>query len=371
MIKKLFRGIFGIIGILLGYVMAQLLLEIPQLTKLSYFSKTASVVIFIILLCCIFGLIFYFVSPITYKKISDLIDYIEKNMQNMSITEILYGAVGAIIALIITFFIAKPLNNFEIVGPILFTLINLLVAIIGTKIMIKKKDDITSLLMNVKRTTPREKKAKENTKEQISESISGIPKVLDTSVIIDGRIFDICETGFIEGPLIIPNFVLDELRHISDSSDALKRNRGRRGLDILNKIQKELPIEARVVDDDFPKIAEVDSKLLKLAQKMNGKVITNDYNLNKVAEFQGVPVLNINELSNAIKQVVLPGEEMTIDIIKDGKESSQGIAYLDDGTMIVVEGGKKYIGETKVVIVTSVLQTAAGRMIFAKSKDDN
>lgn len=255
----------------------------------------------------------------------------------MSITEIIYGTFGAVIALILMTFIAKPINDINIIGPILLILLNVLAAIIGAEIMIKKKEDITALLVNMKKPVIKEKKVK----EVIKESIKGIPKVLDTSVIIDGRIFDICETGFVEGPLVIPNFVLDELRHISDSSDSLKRNRGRRGLDILNKIQKELAIETQIVEDDFPKIAEVDAKLLKLAQKMEGKVITNDYNLNKVAEFQGVPVLNINELSNAIKPVVLPGEEMTIDIVKDGKESSQGVAYLEDGTMIVVEGGRK------------------------------
>lgn len=212
-------------------------------------------------------------------------------------------------------------------------------------------------------------KKQSSSKEKKGKGNKGDVKVLDTSVIIDGRIFDICQTGFVEGVLIIPNFVLDELRHISDSSDALKRNRGRRGLDILNKIQKELSIEVKIWEGDFPEIAEVDSKLLKLAQTIGGKVVTNDYNLNKVAEFQGVPVLNINELANAIKPVVLPGEEMTIQIIKDGKESNQGIGYLDDGTMIVVEGGRKFIGEIIDVVVTSVLQTAAGRMIFAKQKD--
>ena len=192
---------------------------------------------------------------------------------------------------------------------------------------------------------------------------------MDTSVIIDGRIFDICQTGFVEGPLVIPGFVLNELRHISDSADGLKRNRGRRGLDILNKIQKELSIETQIYEEDFPEIAEVDAKLLKLAQVLNGKVVTNDFNLNKVAEFQGVPVLNIKELANAIKPVLLPGEEMKVVVMKDGKEASQGIAYLDDGTMIVVEGGRKFISEEIMVVVTSVLQTAAGRMIFAKPKE--
>lgn len=201
-----------------------------------------------------------------------------------------------------------------------------------------------------------------------SEVFQSQAKILDTSVIIDGRIFDICKTGFVEGPLIIPGFILEELRHIADSADALKRNRGRRGLDILNQIQKELDIPVRIYEKDFPDIHEVDSKLLKLGQVLAGMVITNDYNLNKVAEFQGVPVLNINELANSVKPVVLPGEEMLVQVIKDGKEMGQGIAYLEDGTMIVVDGGKKHVGERLDVLVTSVLQTAAGRMIFAKPK---
>ncbi|WP_160693348.1 PIN/TRAM domain-containing protein [Clostridium sp. C2-6-12] len=366
MLKKLLRGVFSVIGMIIGYFISEVLITIPQIA--SYLSTTIAMFAFYIIISLIFGLILYIVSPIIYNGISNLIDYIEKSMQKMSITEILYGTVGAVIALILMTFIAKPINDVHrLFGPILLVLLNVLAAVIGAKIMIKKKEDITTLLVNIKKPVIKEKKVKDSVKET---TVVGIPKILDTSVIIDGRIFDICETGFVEGPLVIPNFVLDELRHISDSSDALKRNRGRRGLDILNKIQKELSIETQIVDDDFPKIAEVDAKLLKLAQKMEGKVITNDYNLNKVAEFQGVPVLNINELSNAIKPVVLPGEEMTIDIVKDGKESSQGVAYLEDGTMIVVEGGRKYIGQTTDVIVTSVLQTAAGRMIFAKPKDN-
>ena len=217
-----------------------------------------------------------------------------------------------------------------------------------------------------------EESQKKEKKEKVQKGQKGykeIPKVLDTSVIIDGRIYDICQTGFIEGPLVIPSFVLDELRHISDSSDSLKRVRGRRGLDILNKIQKEVEIETQIWEGDFPKIQEVDAKLLKLAQTLEGKVITNDYNLNKVAEVQGVPVLNINELSNAIKAVVIPGEEMVVEVVKEGKEQTQGVAYLDDGTMIVVEDGRKHMTKTIGVIVTSVLQTAAGRMIFAKPKE--
>ncbi|MBE3553623.1 MAG: TRAM domain-containing protein, partial [Thermicanus sp.] len=173
---------------------------------------------------------------------------------------------------------------------------------------------------------------------------------------------------FLEGTLVIPQFVLEELQHIADSSDVLKRNRGRRGLDILNRIQKEKNIKVIIYEQDFDEIQEVDSKLVKLAKVLSGKVLTNDFNLNKVCELQGIPVLNINDLANAVKPIVLPGEELTVQVIKDGKEHGQGVAYLDDGTMIVVEGGKDFIGEHVDVMVTSVLQTSAGRMVFAKPK---
>lgn len=196
-------------------------------------------------------------------------------------------------------------------------------------------------------------------------------KILDTSVIIDGRIADICDVGFIEGAFIVPQFILEELQHVADSPDSLKRARGRRGLDVLHKIQKMSHIEVRIIDEDFPKIKEVDSKLVALAKVMNAKVITNDFNLNKVAELQGVSVLNINELSNAIKPVVLPGETIRVFIIKEGKEHNQGVAYLDDGTMIVIDNGRRLIGKNADVTVTSVLQTTAGRMIFTKTKEEN
>ena len=196
------------------------------------------------------------------------------------------------------------------------------------------------------------------------------PKILDTSVIIDGRIADIMKTGFIEGTIVIPEFVLVELRHIADSSDSLKRNRGRRGLDVLNKIQNEYGVEIYNTNGEkaLEEIPEVDVKLLKLAQLINGKVVTNDFNLNKVAGIKGVEVLNINELANTLKPVVLPGEDMHLFLVKEGKETNNPEAYLDHGTMIVVEEGRKFIGQTAEVTVTSVLQTSAGRMIFARPK---
>ena len=191
-------------------------------------------------------------------------------------------------------------------------------------------------------------------------------KVLDTSVIIDGRIADICETGFLDGTLVVPQFVLKELQLVADSSDSLKRNRGRRGLDILQKIQKMSGIEVTISDVDFPDVREVDSKLIELARSLHGKIVTNDFNLNKVAQLRGVEVLNINELANSLKPVVLPGEFMKVFILKEGKEYNQGVAYLDDGTMVVVDNARKMIGRNIDVVVTSVLQTTAGKMIFGR-----
>ena len=209
-------------------------------------------------------------------------------------------------------------------------------------------------------------------KREETKSVSGlVPKLLDTSVIIDGRIADICETGFIEGGFIIPQFILQELQHISDSSDGLKRARGRRGLDILNHIQKKVDVDVTIVEEDFPHIKEVDAKLVELGKKLGAKILTNDLNLNKVAELQGVRVLNINDLSNALKPVVLPGETIRVFVLKEGKEAGQGVAYLDDGTMVVVDNAKRCIGKNVDVIVTSVLQTSAGRMIFTRLKEES
>ncbi len=195
-------------------------------------------------------------------------------------------------------------------------------------------------------------------------------KILDTSVIIDGRVADLCETGFLEGPFLVPHFILNELQHIADSSDSLKRARGRRGLDILHKIQKMVDIDVRIMDDDFPHVKDVDSKIVLLAKQTGAKIVTNDLNLNKVAELQGVRVLNINELCNALRPVVLPGEAIRVFVLKEGKEAGQGVAYLDDGTMIVVDNAKRCIGRNVDVIVTSVLQTTAGRMIFTRLKEE-
>jgi uncharacterized protein YacL len=203
----------------------------------------------------------------------------------------------------------------------------------------------------------------------LSSKNSGSQKLLvDTSAIIDGRIADISEAGFVPGTLVLPRFVLDELRHIADSADALRRNRGRRGLDILNRLQKESPVPIEITDVDFEDVQDVDSKLVRLASIYGCPILTNDFNLNRVAELQGIQILNINQLANAVKSVVLPGEEMTTRIIQEGKESGQGVGFLDDGTMVVVEGGRRHLNEEVEIVVTRVLQTVAGRMIFAQPK---
>jgi uncharacterized protein YacL len=195
---------------------------------------------------------------------------------------------------------------------------------------------------------------------------SATPVLLDTSVIIDGRIADICRTGFIQGELIVPLFVLNELQHVADSADTLRRNRGRRGLEILRQLQDDSPVPVRLIDADVPSVREVDDKLIALAKEQDAAILTNDYNLNRVAELQAVQVLNVNELANAVKTVLLPGENFTIHVLQEGKEYNQGVGYLDDGTMVVVEEGMSYIGATIDVTVNKVLQTAAGRMIFAR-----
>ena len=290
-----------------------------------------------------------------------LVVWLEGRLQRMPAMDIVLGASGLIVGLIIANLLSSSLSRVPLLGGIAGTLGGLVLGYLGISIAAKKREEIVGLLGSLPRIGGRDR-------SKPSEARAFSPKILDTSAVIDGRIADVCRSGFIEGPIVIPGFVLEELRHIADSADQLKRNRGRRGLDILNRIQKELAIPVQIYEREVGPNLEVDDRLIRLAKLLGGKIITNDYNLNKVAALQGVPVLNVNELANAIKPVVLPGEEMMVHVIKDGKEAGQGIGYLDDGTMIVVDGGRRHIGDKVAVMVTSVLQTAAGRMIFAKPK---
>ncbi|MEK3838526.1 MULTISPECIES: PIN/TRAM domain-containing protein [unclassified Paenibacillus] len=288
------------------------------------------------------------------SKLREMVAY----CSGIPMNELAAGAAGLTGGLLLSLLLYPAMSWLGKAGELLQVAATLALGYMGLRIGLEKKEELASL-WNTGRWARSAEPEERGTQEH---------KILDTSVIIDGRIADICKTGFIEGTIVIPEFVLEELQHIADSSDLLKRNRGRRGLDILNKIQKELDVKVLIYEGDFEEISEVDSKLVKLAKVLHGKVVTNDFNLNKVCELQGVSVLNINDLANAVKPVVLPGEEIIVQVIKDGKEHGQGVAYLDDGTMIVVEGGRDYIGTTMEVLVTSVLQTSAGRMIFAKPK---
>jgi len=298
------------------------------------------------------------IGPRIIDRLEQAMARLISSLNRTSPYDLIVGAVGLVVGLLIGILATLPIpDHVPIIGEYVPLIVTLSVGYVAMAVALKKKEELLNLFnlfpRSVDRQTGRQK---------------GPGKILDTSVIIDGRISDICRTGFLEGTLIVPGFILEELQHIADSSDVLKRNRGRRGLDILNKMQKEPGVTIKIDYRDFDDVTEVDTKLIRLAKLLGAKIITNDYNLNKVAELQGIPVLNINELANAVKPIVLPGEEMVVHVIKDGKEQGQGVAYLDDGTMIVVDGGRKYIGEDVGVMVTSVLQTAAGRMIFAKPK---
>jgi len=366
LISKIIRILISFLGAILGTT-SYLSLEkfFPQLS-----FGIENVYLVGLVAGLLVGILFYLISPWFFNKVRRFVKILDTEISKYPQTDILLGVVGLIVGLVIAYLIVGGLfgsiSGMPLIKTILSIIIYIFMGYIGIKITLKSREDLFNI-SKLSRLSSSLGKDKSGKKDNTIKSIP--PKVLDTSVIIDGRIADICRTGFVEGKLIIPKFVLNELQHIADSSDDLKRVRGRRGLDILNIIQKELDIEVEITEKDFDDIPEVDSKLLKLAQVINGKVVTNDYNLNKVAQFQGVEVLNINELANAVKPVAIPGEEMVAQVVKEGKESNQGVAYLDDGTMIVVEGGRKHIGETINVLVTSVLQTSAGRMIFGKPKN--
>ncbi len=304
----------------------------------------------------VLAIVFYTAGNKLIEIIMETLDKMETFLQKLTLYELVLSSIGLIVGLVIANLITIPIKGIDIIGTPVSIAANILFSCLGVAVASGKTNE--NFLESMRGRTS----VLKDTSTQME------PKILDTSVIIDGRIVDICRSGFIEGELIVPSFVLEELRHNADSQDCLNPNRGTRRLDVLNMIQKDLEFPTRVENYEVASDAEVDSALLKLAKKLGGKVLTIDFNLNKVANFQGVPVLNINELANALKPIALPGEDMTVQVIKDGKENGQGIGYLDDGTMIVIEGGRRHIGESLNVTVTSILQTAAGRMIFAKPK---
>lgn len=351
MLVRMARVLMAVLGMMLGFQVSRQAMPLAEAYFTFVWTTPMSIAVQV-LGASFLGLIFYVISPGVIDRIGKFSNLVESQVQRVPTHDIVLGTVGLIVGLIIANLIGFALIGIPFIGPYLPIVSNIVFGYLGLSIALKKRDELGTILSFPSRTS--------------KASRRDVYKILDTSAIIDGRIADVARAGFLEGVLVVPSFVLEELRHIADSADVLRRNRGRRGLDILNQIQKQLGMNVQIFEKDFEDVLEVDSKLIKLAQSISGKIMTTDYNLNKVCELHGVPVLNINELANAVKAVVLPGEEMTIQIMREGKESNQGVAYLDDGTMIVVDNGRKYIGEQLPVVVTSVLQTAAGRMIFAR-----
>ncbi len=282
-------------------------------------------------------------------------------VRELSATQILAGSIGLVVGLVIAALLALPLSYLPPpFSSVLPTILAIVFGYLGITVMTLRSRDLLALFGR-RGVAVIDRGAAAEDENLPHEDVL----LLDTSVIIDGRIADIAQTGFLRAPMLIPRFVLAELQYIADSPDSLRRNRGRRGLEMLNRMQKDSPVPVRIVDMDVEGIRQVDAKLVQLGRQLNAPVVTNDYNLNRVAGLQGVQVLNVNELSNAVKSVVLPGEMMVVRVIQEGKESGQGIAYLDDGTMVVIENGRRYMDSDLEVSVTKVLQTNAGRMIFA------
>ena len=281
-------------------------------------------------------------------------------LSRVSSQTLVAGFFGLLSGLIVAALLAFPISALPgLFGDILPFIGVILFSYLGITVFIMRKDDIFSVF---RMTLPSRSSEAKSEEENSGRSI-----LLDTSVIIDGRIADIARTGFIFGTFLIPRFVLNELQYIADSADSMRRQRGRRGMEVLSQLQKDATVPVQISDIDVEGVREVDEKLVVLARQMKSPILTNDYNLNRVAELQGVPVLNVNELANAVKYVLLPGEPLLVDIIQEGKESGQGVGYLDDGTMVVVEDGREHLNEQVTVMVTKVLQTAAGRMIFART----
>ncbi len=350
MLDKILKYAFGLTGALTGMTLVRYLLiqngMKEDLTKISGIG----VVVFASL---ILGILMFFVGSRIIRLTTEAVEKVEQALQNITLYELMIGVCGLIAGLIIANLISIPLVKIEVVGVALSIIINVLFGICGIYFaLIKRNDNVFDGIKGKGRTsTPK------------------VFKLLDTSVIIDGRILDLSRTGFLEGELVVPGFVLEELRHLADSADDLVRAKGRRGLDVLNMLKSDAKFPITIDKSGGDNGIEVDEQLLAKAKEIDAKIITTDYNLGKVAVIRGIEVLNINDLANSMKPVAVSGEEMTIRIIKEGKENGQGVGYLEDGTMVVVEQAYKFKGQLIDVIVTSVLQTSAGRMVFAKFKN--
>lgn len=349
MLEKVLKYAFGLTGALTGMTLIRHLFILNDKTEDLTTIYGIGTIVFASLVS---GVLMFIFGGRIIRFTAVSIERIEQALQKITTYELIVGVCGLIAGLIVASLISIPIVKIDVIGVPLSLVIYVLLGICGVYFALLKRHD--NVFEAIKRTDKK----------------SGTPyKLLDTSVIIDGRILDLSRTGFLEGELIVPGFVLDELRHLADSSDDLVRAKGRRGLDVLNMLKKDGKFPITIDKTDRNPNVEVDEQLLKMAKEMGAKIITNDYNLGKVAAIRGIEVLNINDLANSMKPIAVTGEEMTIRIVREGKENGQGVGYLDDGTMVVVESACKYKGQLIDVTVTSVLQTSAGRMIFARPKN--
>ena len=340
---------------------------VSQFESFGDMSLTIARISVLILGTLIGVIIGYLISSFILKQGLVIAKRLERILTHIPNQELIAGTIGLLFGLIIANLIGVAFNQVPIIGPYIPIILSAIFGYSGLKIMARKGPEMYNNYVQQWSGDGNKKTSRfKMFSTHKSDKTTSTPKLLDTSVIIDGRIKELCNTGFIEGPLMVPLFVLNELQIISDSADATKRNRGRRGLDILKEMQDANKVAIEVVEDDYDDLTEVDSKLMRLALDKQWKLMTNDFNLNKVARVQGIEVLNLNELANVLKPALIAGEWIRVQIMKEGKEVHQGVAYLDDGTMIVVEDGKPYVGQTVEVMVTSILQTSAGRMIFAR-----
>lgn len=316
-----------------------------------------------------FGFITFLLFPLLLRGGEKIIQWVVQLLQKMPLEDLIIGSGGLVFGLLLANLMGFALRGIPYIGVSITMALNVLLGFVGLRLALYSKKEIQNSLLQRRERMESSIKTITSASEIPAHNQEARGKLLDTSVIIDGRIADLCATGFLEGPLVVPLFVLSELQLLSDSADHIKRARGRRGFDILNRIQKEINFPVIITEKDYENEVAVDSKLVKLSQETGYKLLTLDYNLNKMSVLQQVQVLNINDLANALRTIVLPGEILQITIIKVGREQGQGIAYLDDGTMVVVEGANRLVGKSMAVEVTTSLQTSAGRMIFAKIMD--
>ncbi len=372
--------LIGIMGFMVVDSVMPMLSPIIAMKFLNFgiLGVSAVKIIAILLGGVIGGIIGYIVSASILLQGLHISKILERILSRIPSKDLIAGAIGLLFGLIIANLIGVAFYRVPFVGPYIPIVLSAILGYLGVKLMVQKGPTLYSTWIENKNAhktrelTVTDELLKGSAKKRFTAQT--VAKLIDTSVIIDGRIKELCKTGFIEGPLVIPVFVLEELQLIADSSDSLKRTRGRRGLDMLREMQELNIIDIIIINDDYPEIQEVDTKLMRLALDKHLKLLTTDFNLNKVASLQGIHVLNLNELANAMKSSLVSGEWIRVDIIKAGKEDNQGIAYLDDGTMIVIEDGGPYIHQSIDVMVTSILQTNAGKMIFARvdgQKDSN